>query len=167
MRPNACLGSTSDPVVEYPVEFSTLAAESGWDEVALQTVFRRGLSGQVHNALVTGARPANLDELIDYQREWHRERAFVSSPPPSTTCHRFPPPSVVQSVGGDVPWGLACTAARRAVTSAVPPCSQKIELISACRGVGEHNFFLLIVIACGSPRYPVVGAGGNPGFVSD
>lgn len=84
----------SRSVAEYAVEFSTLAAESGWDEVALQAVFQRGLSGQVHNTLVTGAHPGNLDELIDvdkYQRVRCREWAFVSSPPFSTTRHRSPP----------------------------------------------------------------------------
>lgn len=42
-------------VAEYAVEFGTLAAESGWDEVALQAAFRRGLSRQVRDALITGA----------------------------------------------------------------------------------------------------------------
>lgn len=52
-------------MAEYSVEFGTLAAASGWDEVALQAAFHRGLSGQVCNALVSGARPGNLDKLID------------------------------------------------------------------------------------------------------
>lgn len=61
--------------------------------------FGGGLSGQVRDALVTGARPRDLDELIDraidldnYQRERRRERALVASPPFYTTRHRLPPP---------------------------------------------------------------------------
>lgn len=42
------------------MEFGTLAAEAGWDEVALQGAFWRGLTDQVRDALVTGARPGKL-----------------------------------------------------------------------------------------------------------
>lgn len=34
-------------VAEYSVEFRTLAAEAGWDNVALQSVFVNGLSEQL------------------------------------------------------------------------------------------------------------------------
>lgn len=70
-------------MVEYAVEFGTLAAESGLDEVALQGTFRRGLTDQVRDALVTGVRPGDLNKLIDcaieldnYQRKRRRERAL-------------------------------------------------------------------------------------------
>lgn len=73
-------------VAEYAVEFGTLAAEAGWDEVALRGAFQRGLTEQVHDALVAGARPVSLRELIDraieldnYQRR--QERARSSAPP--------------------------------------------------------------------------------------
>lgn len=48
------------------MEFGTLATEAGWDEVALWGAFRRGLTAQVREALVTGARPGNLEELFDH-----------------------------------------------------------------------------------------------------
>lgn len=44
-------------VPDYAVEFGILAAESGWDRLALQGAFRQGLSWRVHYALVTGVRP--------------------------------------------------------------------------------------------------------------
>lgn len=37
-------------VAEYAVEFGTLAAEASWDEIALRTAFRRGLTDQVREA---------------------------------------------------------------------------------------------------------------------
>lgn len=46
-------------VAEYVVEFSTLGAESVWDVIALQAAFRRGLNGQLRDALVSGARNSN------------------------------------------------------------------------------------------------------------
>lgn len=53
-----------------------MLAEFGWNGPALQNAFRWGLSDQVHDELVSGARPKDLDELIvraikmdNYQRE--------------------------------------------------------------------------------------------------
>lgn len=75
-------------MAEYAVEFGTLAAEAEWDKVTLQSTFRRGPTDQVLDALVTGVRPGDLNELIDRsieldnnQREWRRERALFSAPP--------------------------------------------------------------------------------------
>lgn len=41
-------------VAQYLVEFGTLAVESGWNSLALQNSFYRGLSEQVRDALVSG-----------------------------------------------------------------------------------------------------------------
>lgn len=80
-------------VAEFSVEFCTLAAEAGWNEPALQTAFRRGLSDTVRDALALGERPTSLNALIDrsieldnYQRERRRERVSRRFPP------RSPPP---------------------------------------------------------------------------
>lgn len=69
-------------VAEYSIEFCTLFAVSGWNEPTLQTVFLQGLNDSVPDALALGARPANLNKLIDraiildtYQRErWSMRR---------------------------------------------------------------------------------------------
>lgn len=52
-------------VADYAVEFSTLSAESGWNEPALLCAFRRGLNDSVWDALVSGARPRDLAEMVD------------------------------------------------------------------------------------------------------
>lgn len=52
-------------VADYAVEFSTLSAESGWNEPALLCAFRRGLNNSVRDALVSGARPRDLAEMVD------------------------------------------------------------------------------------------------------
>ena len=72
-------------VAEYTVEFHLLAEETGWNEPALVGAFQRGLSRPVRDALMNGARPANLQALVDraveidnYQRERRREQTFPS-----------------------------------------------------------------------------------------
>lgn len=52
-------------VADYVVEFGILAVEAGWDKLALQAAFSRGLGEQVRDALFAGAQPANLNGLID------------------------------------------------------------------------------------------------------
>lgn len=47
------------------MEFGTLAAESGWNGLALQSVFCRGLNDQVQDALVAGVCPRDFDELVN------------------------------------------------------------------------------------------------------
>lgn len=72
-----------------------LAAKSGWNEPVLQRAFRRRLSDAVRDAVIWGARPRDLDELIDravdidnYQGERRREQASRHAPPrsPSRCC---------------------------------------------------------------------------------
>lgn len=73
---------------------------------------------------------------------------------------------VGRGISGGISAG-AQWAGARAITLLVAPCGQKIELVSAYRGVGEQNFFLPITIAHDSPGYPVVGAGGTLGLIFD
>lgn len=51
-------------VSEYSIDFHILAAETGWDERALQGVFFRGLSEEVKDQLATRDETSSLDELI-------------------------------------------------------------------------------------------------------
>ena len=39
-------------VADYTLEFRTLAADSGWDDVALRSAYRRGLSEDLKDLLV-------------------------------------------------------------------------------------------------------------------
>uniref|UniRef100_A0A8P4GPN0 Gypsy retrotransposon integrase-like protein 1 n=1 Tax=Dicentrarchus labrax TaxID=13489 RepID=A0A8P4GPN0_DICLA len=54
----------SGSVAEFSVEFRVLAAESGWDEEALQTVFVHGLLEIMKDELAARDSAASLDELI-------------------------------------------------------------------------------------------------------
>lgn len=78
-----CQGSRS--VTEMAIEFRTLAAESGWNEVALQGVFQKALAENIKDELVSREEPDDLDELINLAicidnrlRECRRERAGKS-----------------------------------------------------------------------------------------
>uniref|UniRef100_A0A3B5AA76 Retrotransposon gag domain-containing protein n=1 Tax=Stegastes partitus TaxID=144197 RepID=A0A3B5AA76_9TELE len=51
-------------VADYSVEFRTLAAESGWKEVALQSAFYRGLNDALKDKLSTRDDTADLDGLM-------------------------------------------------------------------------------------------------------
>lgn len=53
-----------ESVSDYAVRFWTLAAESGWNEVALYDVFLKGLAGHVQERLLPLDLPSDLDSLI-------------------------------------------------------------------------------------------------------
>lgn len=68
-------------VAEYALEFRTLAAEAGWNEVALRGSFYHGLSDQLKDELSLREEPATLDQWIasalkldNRLRERRRER---------------------------------------------------------------------------------------------
>ena len=68
-------------IADYTLEFRTLAADSGWDDVALRSAYRRGLSEEIKDLLVRD-RPTSLNDLayLAYQmderlRERRLERA--------------------------------------------------------------------------------------------
>lgn len=98
-------------VAEFSVEFRTLAAEAGWDNVALQSVFVNGLSEQLKDELALKDDEDNLDSLISTAikidnrlRERRRERANRPSPvqrnaPPRNTAS-FPVPAPAPSSPG-------------------------------------------------------------------
>lgn len=54
----------SKSVAEYSVDFRTLAAEAGWDNTALMSVFTNGLSEQIKDELAVKDDYADLDSLI-------------------------------------------------------------------------------------------------------
>ncbi|XP_035258090.1 uncharacterized protein LOC118219206 [Anguilla anguilla] len=57
-----CKGTRS--AAAFSAEFRTIAAESGWNDTALQGVFRDGLSEALKDELAAGDDPDNLDALI-------------------------------------------------------------------------------------------------------
>lgn len=52
-------------MVEFVLEFQTLAAEIGWNEPALKATFHRGLNGEILVELACRDDEATLDSLID------------------------------------------------------------------------------------------------------
>lgn len=52
-------------VAEYTLEFRTLAEESGWNELALKSMFQKGLNTDVLTKLACQDDEASLDDLIN------------------------------------------------------------------------------------------------------
>ncbi|KAK2885165.1 hypothetical protein Q8A73_021639 [Channa argus] len=76
-------------VADFSVEFRVLATEAQWDDAALQTVFRHGLSDPVKDELTNRDPPDSLDELIELAirldnriRERRRERGQIPASVP-------------------------------------------------------------------------------------
>lgn len=94
-------------VVEYAVEFWTLAVDSGWNEPALQGVFRWGLNGQLWDALALRVRPRDLKVLIEltieldkHVRERRQERAAHPSTPQSSSLRKVVSSSAMLNLNG-------------------------------------------------------------------
>lgn len=86
---------------EYSIDFRTLAAEAGWDDVALQSVFTHGLSEQLKDELALKDEYDDLDSLISAAikldnrlRERRRDRPRTQVTPITSP---FTPPSRVSS----------------------------------------------------------------------
>lgn len=54
----------SSSVAQYAIDFRILAAESGWDNTALQGVFMKGLNDRVKDELAARDETTSLEELI-------------------------------------------------------------------------------------------------------
>ena len=53
-----------ESVCDYAIQFRMLAAESGWNNIALYDIFLKGLSPAIQDLLVPLDLPTSLDELI-------------------------------------------------------------------------------------------------------
>ena len=78
-------------MVDYTLEFRTLAADNGWDDAALRSSYQRGLSEEIMDLLVRD-RPTSLNELAtlahrldDRLRERRLERAQLREGPSRKT----------------------------------------------------------------------------------
>lgn len=141
----------SRSVAEYSVDFRTLAAEAGWDDAALQTVFTNGLNEQLKDELVLRDDADSLDSIISIAikldnrlRERKRERS--NKPCPVNVSHslpvpRSPPvPAASHHVGvtSEEPMQLgraSLTPAerhRRMMSGECIYCSQKGHFVSTC-----------------------------------
>ena len=87
----------SESVSTYSIDFRILAAESGWDEKALQGAFLRGLREELKDELAARDETSSLEELISLAirldnrlRERRRERVGRQSSPTPFSRSRFP-----------------------------------------------------------------------------
>lgn len=71
----------SDSVSQYAIRFHILAAESGWEDLALQAIFLKGLASEIKDELALREETPSLNQLIDLTirldnriRERSRER---------------------------------------------------------------------------------------------
>lgn len=92
----------SRSVADYAIEFRTLAAESGWNDPALQGAFYRGLQETLKDELATRDDSSSLDHLISTSikldnrlRERRRERGSRSYIPSLRTS---PPPDILPAI---------------------------------------------------------------------
>ena len=103
-------------VVDYSIEFRTLARETGWEEHSLAVLFAQGLSEEMKDELAAHELPLELDVLIDLalrkdsrHRERRRERrettrgTFRLLPSPNSTYrfHDTTPQAGTHAIGGN------------------------------------------------------------------
>lgn len=88
-------------VADYSLEFRTLAADSTWDDAALRSAYRRGLSEAVKDLLIRD-RPSTLSELISLSLlmdDRLRERRLERTQRPGGA----PKPQVTRPASGGAP----------------------------------------------------------------
>ncbi len=100
-------------VADYAIEFRTLAAESGWNDPALQGAFYHGLQETLKDELATRDDSSSLDHLISTTikldnrlRERRRERGSRSNTPSFRTTPPESLPAVTSSDTGPEPMQL-------------------------------------------------------------
>lgn len=86
------LNQGSSSVAQYAIDFRILASESGWDDIALQAAFLRGLNDRVKDELAARDETNSLEELISLAtrldnrlRERQREKTGRQSLPRALT----------------------------------------------------------------------------------
>lgn len=142
----------SSPVAQYAIDFRILAAESGWDDTALQDVFLRGLSDNVKDELAARDETDSLEGLISLAtrldnrlRERRRERAMrqptsrvLDAPPFPPSLSAAPSPVLSSSPGpstGEEPMQLG----RARLTPAERQRRQRSGLCLYCGQAGHYT----------------------------
>ncbi|KAF7647751.1 hypothetical protein LDENG_00167330 [Lucifuga dentata] len=97
-QPNTfSLRQGSRSIAEYSVDLRILAAESRWNDGALQGIFMQGLNDQLKDVLAAKEDPDSLESLIslairlDNRLREHRRERVSRLPLPSTTRSSTPP----------------------------------------------------------------------------
>ena len=110
-------------MADYSLEFRTLAADSTWDDAALRSAYRRGLSDAVKDLIIRD-RPATLSELIalsllmdDRLRERRLERTLRPGGAPKL--------QVTRSTNGGTPRETSSPAASISPLMSCPPRSDE------------------------------------------
>ena len=141
-----CQGSQS--VAEITCEFRTLAAESGWNDEALQGAFRNELTETLKDELVSREEPDGLDELISFticidnrlHKRWRERGGRVACPITSASvpCSPSPIASHLQACSYPEPMQLSRTRLspeerQRCIgTTSCLYCGQVGHLVSTC-----------------------------------
>uniref|UniRef100_A0A3Q1BU46 CCHC-type domain-containing protein n=1 Tax=Amphiprion ocellaris TaxID=80972 RepID=A0A3Q1BU46_AMPOC len=137
------LRQASRSTAEYAVEFRTLAAESGWNDVALQGAFQRGLSKAVKDELATRDESSSLDELIALAIRLDNRIQDRNPPPRILLVASAPPPAASAPEDEPMQLGRAHLSEeekqRRRQTNACLYCGEMGHYAAACpskRGKG-------------------------------
>lgn len=92
-------------VADHSISFRITAEETGWDDLALKTVFTNSLSDVLKDQLATREEPNSLDELITLAiridsrlQERRRERDYNSQRPNTSAFHSSPGMQSVEPV---------------------------------------------------------------------
>lgn len=82
----------SHDMVDYALEFRTIATRSGWNELALKTAFRQGLNPELVRELACRGEQLTLDDIIDLAVRLDRVRR-TNRPARWSTVPSEPAPS--------------------------------------------------------------------------
>lgn len=145
---NLAQGSRS--VIDYIIEFRTLAADSAWNDAALYDTFYGGLAEQLKDTLASQAKPKTLKDLFEAitrldgryrERQLERSRTFRSSGPYS----RLPRPLAVRRP----------VAETRPPTQASYDSPEPMQLGRSRLSPEEHEqgFRLNLCLYCGGPGH--------------
>ncbi|KAJ8012549.1 hypothetical protein DPEC_G00043990 [Dallia pectoralis] len=134
----------SRSVEDYAVEFRITAAETGWNDEALQGAFKNGLCERLKDELAPREDSGDLNELITLVI---RLDSRLLTPPPTVRqrnpCTWVGPVSLQLSAHGECKREFVSTVVRTATTSPLAPFDQKSRLASDIGSSGEPSPFSL------------------------
>uniref|UniRef100_A0AAR2JHU7 ribonuclease H n=1 Tax=Pygocentrus nattereri TaxID=42514 RepID=A0AAR2JHU7_PYGNA len=132
-------------VVDYALEFRTLAASSGWNETALLVMFRHGLNPEVLNELASKDDGLSLDQLIslaiklDHLMNSRRKKGSARGP-----RNISPPVRVPGDV--EIPEPMVCESSRLSQEERQHRFSQQLCFFF---------FFFFFFFFCGQPGHRI------------
>lgn len=90
-----CIHQGQRSVLDYAIEFRTLATDSGWNSAALIDAFVGGLSSHIKEQLITLDLPDDLDSVISLTNKIDRTSTY--RPPSRQTFSRLYRPQVLST----------------------------------------------------------------------